>query len=69
MSIYMFQFPTDDLVPAYCRWQGSFVTPIYPGGSDHLICPVPSHSKFGPFSHEVGLRIKAKGHVTCGPGR
>lgn len=22
VSIYMFQFPTDDAVPSYCRWQG-----------------------------------------------
>lgn len=52
VSIYMFQFPTDDLVPSYCRWQGTFVTPIYPGSSDYIVCPVPAHSKFAPYIQE-----------------
>ena len=52
VSIYMFQIPDSNLVPSYCRWQGTFVSPIYPGGTDHIICPVPAHSKFAPFSQQ-----------------
>lgn len=33
---------------------GTFVSPIYPGGTDHIICPVPAHSKFAPFSQQAG---------------
>ncbi|CAJ1373238.1 unnamed protein product [Effrenium voratum] len=52
VSIYVFQFPTDDSVPSFCRWQGTFAVPITIGGPDHITCPVPAHSAFAPFSRE-----------------
>lgn len=44
---------------------GTFVSPIYPGGTDHIICPVPAHSKFAPFSQQAGTLRAGKVWAGC----